>query len=125
MLLAFLSYPVGALVRRLRGRRGPTPARRPARSLALLGPATVLITIGYLFMVVATGATGTDGTVLARPPAWLCLQLCAVTVVVAAVITAVRWRSMAQVIGRTRPALLLAGAAIFVPWAGYSGRFTT
>jgi hypothetical protein len=44
--------------------------------------------------------------------------------VTGSVITAVRRRSMAQVIGRARPALLLAGAAIFVPWAACWGLFS-
>lgn len=127
MLLAFLGYPVGAAWRRLRGRRSAPPVGWAARLTAAGGPVVVVATISYLLFVVATGATAVTSSVLGRPPLWLALQLAALGVLAAATVTAVRWRRRrAGLTGsdRRRLGLLLAGAAIFVPWAVYWGLLT-
>lgn len=123
-LVAFASYPVTAVVRRLRGRRGAPPARRPARWLAAAGPATV---IGFLVFMLAlrfTAAEDVGPVVLGRPVVWLALQLAAVSMVVATAAAGVAWwRGRYELPGGTRArlALVLTGGAVFVPWALYWG----
>jgi dienelactone hydrolase len=121
MLLAFLAYPVAAAVRRLRGRRNPSPVRWPARCLAVGGIATVLGTLTYLFSIVQSGATDVRSSVLGRPLPWLLLQLTAVGVLVATTLVIAGWR-------RQRPtprlAVLTAGGVVFLPWAAYWGLLT-
>jgi hypothetical protein len=127
MLLAFLAYPVGAAVRRLRGRHGRAQVQWPARLLATAGPIAVLGTAAYLFSIVATGATRVESTVLSRPMAWLALQLVAVGVLAALVATVVSWRhERRQSTGSDsiRLGALLVGGLVFLPWAGYWGLFT-
>ncbi len=119
MLLAFLAYPVVAAVRRVRGRRGRPAVAWPSRVVAAVGPLVVLGTVGYLGSVVVTGAVEVDGAVLGRPAVWAVLQLASVGVVVAAVVAGVRRKGDGVRVG-----LLLAGTAVFVPWAAYWGLFT-
>jgi hypothetical protein len=77
----------------LRGRRGLTPVRWPARCLAVGGTATVLGTLACLFFIVQSGATDVRSSVLGRPLPWLLLQVAAVGVLVAtALVIAVRRR---------------------------------
>jgi hypothetical protein len=63
-----------------------------------------------------------SGPVLAgRPAPWLILQLLAVGAVVAGTLTAVQWwRGRRHGIGRAAPTVL-AGTALFLPWALYWG----
>jgi uncharacterized protein len=125
MLLAFAAYPIGAASRRLRGHRGSPPVRWAPRLLATAGPVVLLGTAGYLFFVVATGATTVDATVLGRPPWWLMLQLMAAVVVISTAITLIgAWRHRSTTPGRIRLGVLLAGGLIFVPWAAYWGLLT-
>lgn len=130
LLIAFLWYPVAALTGR-RGRGGTKGGKSwrggwSARLVVIAGLATVLGAAGYLFSVVAAGATNVQTTVLGRPPVWLVLQVLAATTVIAATVTAVRWwRSRShRSVPRVRVTVLLAGAAIFVPWAAYWGLLT-
>ncbi|MEO3855422.1 hypothetical protein [Acrocarpospora sp. B8E8] len=58
---------------------------------------------------------------LGRPPLWLLLQLLAVGVIAAGAALAVRWRQSG---GGVRLGLLMAGGAVFVPWAAYWGLLT-
>jgi len=127
MLLVFLGYPISTGWRRLRGRRSVPPAGWAGRLVAFGGPVVVIGTAGYLLFVVATGATAVTGTVLGRPPLWLALQVGALGVVAAAIVTAVRWwgaRSRLTGSDQRRLGLLLAGAAVFLPWAAYWGLLT-
>lgn len=125
MLLAFAAYVVGAIVSRLRGRRpasGEGLARWAPLFVVACGGLAVLGTAGYLFLIVATGSTAVDTTVLGRPPWWLALQLLAVlAVAAAAVLVVTAWR--ARHVGGRR-GVLLAGALVFVPWAAYWGLLT-
>lgn len=124
MLAAFLAYPVGALVRRLRGRRHAVPSagRAAARFLAVLGPAAVLGGVGYLGYLSATGTQAVGPVLGGRPVAWLIVQLLAVGAVIAAAATAAAcWRNRRQMDNRATLGLVLAGAVVFLPWAAYWG----
>lgn len=131
-LAAFLGYPVVAVTRRLRGRASPDDAGWPARLVAVAGPLAVLGTVTYLFAVVSTGATEIGPVGFGRPWMWLLLQTLAVGVVAATVAIVVAWwkgragrgwRGSGR--GRSiRLALLVAGGAVFVPWATYWGLLT-
>ncbi|MGJ6968229.1 alpha/beta hydrolase family protein [Streptosporangium sp. G11] len=125
ILVAFTAYPVVALVRRLRGRSRP-PVTGAARLLSAGGLAAVLGSFSYLFYVVMTGGKlAAPGPVVAgRPLLWLALQALAVASVVAAVLTALAWHRARASVSRgegVRLGLLLAGGAVFVPWALYWG----
>src|SRR5262249_51008886 len=122
--VAFLSYPLVGAVRRIRGRRGASPARMPARWLTATGLATVVGFLGYFGFLVVTAANLLGPVVLGRPIPWLVLQLLAVATVAATVATAVAWwrhRSEAFVGSRARFVVLLAAGVLFVPWAVYWG----
>ncbi|HEY9408158.1 MAG TPA: prolyl oligopeptidase family serine peptidase [Jiangellaceae bacterium] len=131
-LVAFLGYPVVAVTRRLRGRTSPDDAGWPARLLAVAGPLAVLGTVTYLFAVVSTGASEIGPIGFGRPWVWLLLQILAVGVVAATVAVAAGWwkgragggRARRGRDGSVRVALLVAGGALFVPWATYWGLFT-
>ncbi|OXM51181.1 alpha/beta hydrolase family protein [Amycolatopsis alba] len=114
-LLAFAAYPVTAF-----RRREVVPLARPARWLASTG---LLATVGFLayYVVLTTGAAMAPGPVLfGRTLPWLALQLIAVGVVVAGVVTVVSWWRRKER-GGVRVGLLLAGAVLFVPWAVHWG----
>ncbi|WP_181775441.1 alpha/beta hydrolase family protein [Amycolatopsis pittospori] len=117
-LLAFAAYPVTAMFRR----RKDVPLARPARWLASAG---LLGTAGFLvyYIALTTGAAQAPGPVLfGRTLPWLALQLIAVGVVVAGVLTAVSWwRRRNDGGGGVRVGVLLAGVVLFVPWAVHWG----
>ncbi|WP_052423144.1 alpha/beta hydrolase family protein [Nonomuraea candida] len=122
-LVAFAGYPVTALVRRLR-RRPAGPVVKAARLVSAGGLAVTAGGFAYLFAVVMSGGKLASPGPLAgdRPLIWLALQALAVTTVVATVLTALRRRRAALPRGeRTRLGLLIAGGAVFVPWALYWG----
>ena len=127
LLTAFLSYPISAVLKRMRGKRTSVPAARPARLLSAAGLATVLGTVCLLGYIMATGATDPIGPVLlGRPVAWLLLQLLSLGVVGAAIWMAASWwrhRREATIGQRVRLGSILAGAVIFVPWAAWWGLF--
>ncbi|HUR02094.1 MAG TPA: prolyl oligopeptidase family serine peptidase [Nonomuraea sp.] len=124
-LIAFGAYPVVALVRRVR-RACLAPVSRAARLVSAGGFGVVLGSFGYLFYVVMTGGKlAAPGPMVAgHPVIWVALQLLAVACVVAAVRTALAWRRLRASVPRgerVRLGLLLAGGAVFVPWALYWG----
>jgi dienelactone hydrolase len=122
--VAFLSYPLAGAVRRIRGRRGLSPARGPARWLAATGLATVLGFLGYFGFMVVTAANLIGPVVLGRPIPWLILQLLAIGTVAATGAMAVAWwrhRTEARVGSQARLVVLLAAGVMFVPWAFYWG----
>ncbi|WP_436499075.1 alpha/beta hydrolase family protein [Actinokineospora sp. HUAS TT18] len=124
MLLAFLAYPVSALVRRVRGRRTELPVRLPARLLVVSGLVVVLGTLFYLFRIVQTGAIGIGPVMLGRPVVWLVLQAVTLVALVASAATAAAWYRERRALGgstRLRLAILVAGSVVFVPWAAYWG----
>ncbi|WP_433422468.1 alpha/beta hydrolase family protein [Microtetraspora malaysiensis] len=121
---ASLGYALAAIIRRLRRRRGAPPAARSARWLAIAITASTLGFLGYFCVLVLTGAYLIGPVVLGRSLPWLALQLLAVAVVVAAVATAVAtWRHRHELSrgNRIRLGMVLAAAAVFVPWAAYWG----
>ncbi|GAA1805618.1 alpha/beta hydrolase family protein [Agromyces neolithicus] len=128
MLVAFLSYPVWALVRRSRGRRGTPPAARSARLVSAAGLVSLLATMCLLGYLTATGATEPIGpVVLGRPLVWLAVQVLALVVVTAAAWTAIAWwraRDRVAAGDHVRLIMLLIGATVFVPWAAWWGLFT-
>ncbi|GAA4225241.1 hypothetical protein FHR32_003346 [Streptosporangium album] len=124
-LVAFAAYPAVALARRLRGGSRP-PVTGAARLLSAGGIAVVLGSLSYLFYLLMTGGKlAAPGPVLAgRPLIWLALQALAVATVVATALTALAWRRTRGPVSpgeRVRLGLLLAGGAVFVPWALYWG----
>jgi hypothetical protein len=124
LMLAFAGYGLSAAVRRLRGRRGAPPVRRPARWLATTGLLSVLGLFGYLGYLASTGAKSLGAVVLGRPVPWLVLQLLAVGVVVATVATILAsWRARSELSGnhRVRLGLLVIGGVVFLPWAVHWG----
>lgn len=123
-LAASLGYALAAIVRRLRRRRGAPPASRPARWLVIAIMASALGFLGYFCVLVLTGAYLIGPVVLGRPLPWLALQLLAVATVVAAVATVTAtWRHRRELSpgNRIRLGMVLAAAAVFVPWAAYWG----
>lgn len=122
--VAFAGYPLTAAARRIRGRRGAPPVRRPARWLAAGGIATTMGTLTYLFFMMATAANFVGPTVIGRPIPWLVLQILAVATVGATAATALSWRRHQREIsrsGQARLGLLVGAGLLFLPWAVYWG----
>jgi dienelactone hydrolase len=125
-LVAFGAYPVVALVRRVRRTRAGAVPVRAARLVSAGGLTVLLGGFSYLFYVVMTGGKlATPGPLLAgRPILWLALQVGAITTVVAVVVTVAtvgRWRRVTARGEKVRLGMLIAGGAVFVPWAVYWG----
>ena len=128
MLAAMLSYPISALVRRLRGiRRRPVTAV-PARVASAAGIATVLGTLCLLGYLMASGATEPVGAaLLGRPLVWLALQLLAVVALVASGWTAVTWMRRRAEVGTgeaIRLGAVIAAGVVLLPWAAWWGLLT-
>jgi uncharacterized protein len=124
LLVAFAGYPLTAAARRLRGRGGAPPVRRPARWLAATGLATTAGLLVYLLFMLATAANVIGPVLGGRPVPWLVLQLLAVATVVATVATAVAWRRHRRNLtgpSHLRLGVLVAAGVVFVPWAAYWG----
>lgn len=122
--MAFAGYPMTAATRRLRGRRGAPPVRRPARWLAATGLATTVGFLIYIFFMLATAANVVGPVLGGRPIPWLILQLLAAATVVATVATAVAWRRQRRNLtgaSQARLGVLLAAGLVFLPWAAYWG----
>ncbi|MEU4620310.1 prolyl oligopeptidase family serine peptidase [Actinoplanes sp. NPDC023801] len=114
------AYPIMGLIRRPRGRRSPGQAS-PAL-LAGLIPVTALSALAYLYVVL----DGSDyrgiypGPVFAgRPVGWLVLQALSVATLVTTAVVVRRFRQDGT--DRARSAVVLGGAALFVPWALFWG----
>jgi dienelactone hydrolase len=122
MLVSFLAVPVGAVIRRYRGRGAQPSVRWAPRLVVTGGLVAVLGTAAYLFSIVATGATAVGGVVLGRPVPWLILQIVAVSVTAAGIGTLVGWARVGRrAAARLAPPTI--GAIVFVPWAIYWGLF--
>ncbi|MBB5077945.1 alpha/beta fold hydrolase [Nonomuraea endophytica] len=121
-LVAFLGYPVWALVRRVRGRTPADTGTRWPRTVAIAAPVAAFGALAYLFYSTMSGSKlGSPGPLVAgRPLVWLVLQALAVLALVAAVLTVPAARR-ARGSERVRLAVLLTGAAAFLPWALYWG----
>lgn len=105
----------------------PGTLRIAARTVAMAGSAAVVGTLAYLvtLTLVRGGYSVDPGPLLAgRPLPWLALQATAVVTVVAGVLLGsglARRRPALPTGEQVRIALLLAAAAVFVPWALYWG----
>ncbi|MFI0354907.1 alpha/beta hydrolase family protein [Actinomadura sp. 9N407] len=123
-LLAFATYPVWALVRRVRGRRAP-PVSRWARLVAGAGAGAVLGVFVYLFYLMSAGRWPDPGPLLGGEPlVWLALRVLAVAAIAATVATALAWRRAGRSVPRgerVRVGLLLTAGTVFLPWALYWG----
>ena len=129
LLALFGSYPVGAVVRKLRGRgnssgRCNSSGRWPGRLLAAVGPVTVLGTLSYLFYIVQSGSTGVRSSVLGRPLLWLLLQIGAVGVVGGLVAAVGLGLGLGRRTFDVRLGAVVVGGVLFLPWAAYWGLFT-
>ncbi|MEV2272580.1 alpha/beta hydrolase family protein [Nonomuraea africana] len=120
-LVAFLAYPITALLRRIRGTS--VPAGWAPRVLALSGLAVTLGGFCYLMYLLMTGGKlASPGPVVAgRPVLWLLLQALALTAAVATVGTARACRRAPGRSERLRLGALVAGGAVLIPWAFYWG----
>ncbi|MFC4104886.1 alpha/beta hydrolase family protein [Micromonospora zhanjiangensis] len=124
LLTVLLSWPVTAVVRRLRGSRGAPVGAWPARALVVTGLAAALGVTGYVCWVVADQARSIGGTVLGQPVPWLLLRLLLVLALVSAVITGLTgWRRRTQLsVGhRLRLAAVTAGGLLLLPLALTAG----
>jgi dienelactone hydrolase len=129
LLAAFASYPLMALLRRLRGRSLPAAVGTPARLLSGTGVTVVLCFFVYMLsLLIGVGTDGRevipDPVLAGRPLLWLLLQTLALVIVGAEVATAVAWRRAGNLVSlgeRRRLGLLQAGGVLFVLWALYWG----
>ncbi|WP_170223737.1 alpha/beta hydrolase family protein [Nonomuraea turkmeniaca] len=124
-LVAFGSYPVVALVRRVRG-RSRAPVTKVARLLSAGGLVVVPGMFVYvMYLLMSGGEMAFPGPVVTgRPLVWLALQGLAVACVVATVRTALSWRRARFPIPRgesVRLWLLIAGGTVLIPWGLYWG----
>ncbi|MFI6165686.1 alpha/beta hydrolase family protein [Nocardia sp. NPDC051052] len=123
-LVAFLTYPLTGLIRRIRGRNSSSPVRHQARWLVVTAPLVVVGFLAYLALLQSTGMRHLGPLVLARPIPWLVLQLLTLGAALATLTTAVSWwRHRREIVGadRVRLLLLLAAGLVFLPWAVFWG----
>jgi dienelactone hydrolase len=116
LLLALLSWPVWALVRRLRGRRGRPAGARPARWLVATGLLSVLLGTGYAIYAVASGGLEVHGALLGQPLAWLIARLATVAALACAVLVALAWRTAGRA-ERVRLGIVGLGGVLLIPYA--------
>lgn len=116
-MVAFLTYPLGAAVRRLHGRRQAPAMRWPARLLVTAGLAFVLTLPAYL--VVSLAAAPPGPLIGGRPLPWLVLQALALVTFACTVASAVRWTQMSAAGDRVRLGLLVTGGVVCVLLAAY------
>ncbi|MEV6969597.1 prolyl oligopeptidase family serine peptidase [Hamadaea sp. NPDC051192] len=113
LLVALLSWPVTAVVRRLRGRRGRPAAALPARLLVLAGLAATLLGTAYAIYVVASGGTSVHAAFLGQPLVWLLARVCLAIALTCGVLVALAFRSAPSV----RLGAVLAGGVLLIPYA--------
>ncbi len=115
--VAFLVYPVAALIARLRGATPHAAGRAPA-VLAATGALTVIGTVLYFGYLLVTATENPGPVLLGRPAVWLALQIVAVIAIAATIRILVTLR-------RRRPpvrlAALLIGGVVLLPWSIYWG----
>lgn len=130
-ILAFASYPVTTVARRLRRPTlrhvhvRPNPrVRWLARYLTASGLAAILGFVGYFGFLMFTAASAAGTVVAGRAIPWLALQVLAATNCVSAVLLAASWRSAIKTatgVERARLDALLVGGVVFAVWAAYWG----
>lgn len=129
LLVGFSACTLRAFARKMLSRKNngersgailPAGVRRAARATSVSGFIAVVLTVGYVVGILATGARSGPGAVVAgQTLPWLLLRGWAVVTVLATVVLAATWwRQRAQVRDtRTALVLLMLAAALFVPWA--------
>jgi uncharacterized protein len=122
LVIAFVSYPLVALLRWLRQRKiQQTPTLWVARWLAITGLLTVLGLFPYLFMLLISELM-IGPLLLGRTLPWLVLQLLALTTFILTVTLLLTWwsrRGAMPIPENPRLTLLVMGALLFIPWAFY------
>ncbi|NUR72009.1 MAG: alpha/beta hydrolase [Hamadaea sp.] len=113
LLLVLLSWPVTAVVRRIRGRRDRPAGAVPARLLVLTGLAATLLGTAYAVFVVASGGTSVHAAFLGQPLVWLLARVCLAVALTCGVLVAPAFRSAPSI----RLGAVLAGAVLLVPYA--------
>ncbi|WP_246843076.1 S9 family peptidase [Allokutzneria sp. NRRL B-24872] len=119
LVLAFLGYALSGFVRRWRPASG---SRSPWLASAAL--AVVVGWVTYMFLLMSNGKQPLGPLVFGRTLPWLLMQILSVAVVALLAVTVFRGRrelATAGVGARVRRGVLLAGGALFVPWALYWG----
>jgi uncharacterized protein len=127
LVIAFISYPLIALVRWLRRRKiqqkgiQPTPTFWVARWLVITGLLTVLGLFPYLFTLLVSDLM--VGPLFAgRTLPWLVLQLLSLTTLVLTVTLLLTWwsrRGAMPIPEKPRLTLLVMGGLLFILWAFY------
>jgi hypothetical protein len=93
-----------------------------ARWLASSGLVVIFGVIGYLGILMLTGASAVGPVVARRAVAWLALQGLTVAVGASTVLLAVIWLTSIKGLSgteRARLGVLLTGAVVFLTWAAY------
>ncbi|SDM38912.1 alpha/beta hydrolase family protein [Allokutzneria albata] len=119
LVLAFLGYGLSGFVRRWRPGAGSRAHWLAAASLAVVTGWMI-----YVFLLLSNGKLPLGPLVFGRTLPWLGMQVLSVAVVVLMVLTVLRTgRELAGagVGARVRRGVVLAGGALFVPWAFYWG----
>jgi hypothetical protein len=113
---ALLSWPVWALVRRLRARRGRPAGAVAARWLVVTGLIAALGGIGYAVSTVASSGKQISGDLLGQPLPWLLLRgvAAAALVCTALLVPALRTATGAA---RVRLAVVAGGGVLLLPFA--------
>lgn len=121
MLLVFSSYPIVALIRRLRHRPSNTPLRQSMRLLATLGFVSVVGFFVYFAFLSATNASRIGPVILGNPIPWLLLRGLSLATTLTVVWTGIEWYSYHKdtTSGRVQLGFLLAAGGIFIAWASY------
>ncbi|BCJ75746.1 hypothetical protein CS0771_52900 [Catellatospora sp. IY07-71] len=116
LVVALLSWPGWALIRRLRGRRGRPAGAVAARWLVVTGLTAALGGIVYAVMTVATSGKQISGDLLGQPLPWLLLRgvAAAALVCTALLVPALRTATGAT---RVRLAVVAGGGVLLAPFA--------
>lgn len=117
ILLALLSWPVWALVRRIRGHRGRPAGALAARGLVLTGLTGLIGGITYTIVTVASSGKTIAGYALGQPLPWLLLRAAVVTALACAVMTALALRETTGAAARVRLAVTAFGGLLLAPFA--------
>jgi len=113
LLVALLSWPVTAVIRRIRGVRGRPAGARPARWLVLTGLTAMLLGTAYVVFVVASGGTSVHSAFLGQPLLWLVARVCLAIALACGVLVALSFRSAPSL----RLGAVLAGGVLLIPYA--------
>lgn len=120
--LLFAGYFFVGLVRRFRRQHRPAPGRRFARAIASLGLIVAWGVFAYTGFISATGGEMVAAVMAGRPAVWLALQLLALLLLLLTILLGAylyRQRNSLPHNERTRLALVLIGALLFLPWAAW------